>query len=476
MSLGSKLSSDILTTMLFKMSLKIRGLVFIPLLTITLSVSDYGAFVQVNSVASLIALFCLLGYDSGFVRYIHNTESESRLFTSLTIIAFITSTIGGVVVVGVASLLAQYTLQSTEYTTLFVFGGAYVVVHSMFQLARSFHRANRQIKFYSFTEALDVYLSVGFVATVVLLFNGTVEHAFLALTLVHAVVTALLFANIAYHGGFSHPSWSHIIECTRFSVGAMGNIVAGTLLHKIDRVLIGFFLGAGAVGVYSAAYSIAQLIKLFYQPINISFFPEFSKLWTEGRHHSIRQYMQLGIRYAAIIGIPSIAGFALIGENILGLLSTSDVASAGLVPLVLIAAGLLVRGIGTFYSQLFYAKGTSRIPFLVQVSTVALNTGLNWLLIPIWGITGAALTTLISFSVAAIIIALLWQREERLTPHWGEIGQMLLAAGCMMLVYAFVDLPWLAILVTAPIIYFGVLAGIGGIRKQERQSIIQAVR
>ena len=256
----------------------------------------------------------------------------------------------------------------------------------------------------------------------------------------------------------------------------MGSIVSGSLLHKIDRILIGFFLGASAVGVYSVAYSVGQLIKLFYQPITISFFPEFSKLWTDGEYDSIRSYMQSGIRYAAVIGVPSVAGFVLVGEDVINLLSTPEVAAAGHLPLILIAAGLLFRGVGSFYSNLFYVKGTSRIPLLVQFATVIVNAVMNWLLIPIMGVVGAALTTLVSFTCAAIVILLLWHQHLLIIPRWKQIGQTLLAAGCMIIVFSFVSLPWIVVVAVAPIIYFGVFIGIGGLEKQELHTAVQLLR
>lgn len=475
MSLGAKMSSDILVTALFKTSLKVRGLVFIPILTISLGVADYGAYAQVTAIGTLVGLACLLGYDSGYVRHIHETDQEARLYSSLVVVAFTTSVIGALLMTGAAGFLAGYTLQATEYTVLFAIGGLYALGHSMFQLARTYYRAKRQIKFYSFIEAADVYLSVGAVATVVLLFDGTIEHALGTLVASHLLMTGLMFVDIGRRGGLGVPTTHGVKDCTRFSVGAMGNQIAGSLLYKIDRVLIGFFLGASAVGIYSAAYSVAQLIKLFYQPISISFFPEFSELWTDEQYEDIQHYMQAGIRYAAIIGIPAVTGFTLVGEGVLNLLSTPEVANTGHSVLILIGAGLLLRGIGVFYSQLFYAMGTSKVPFMITGITVVLNIALNILLIPLLGINGAAFTTVVSFGAAALATGSLWQRYLPIRPEIGSIGRALIASGVMMLSFVFVELPWPVVVAAAPLIYFGTFIIIGGLNDREVQMLKQAV-
>ncbi|WP_331234219.1 oligosaccharide flippase family protein [Natronorarus salvus] len=476
MTLASKISTDILTTAIFKASMKVRGLVFIPLLTISLGVSDYGAFVQVNAIATLVALVCLLGYDTGYVRYIHETDEEGRLFGSLLASTLTVATAGGALVVVMSELLARYTLQTTAYTTLFAIGGAYVIVHSLFQLSRSHYQATQRVKTFSLIEAMDVYLSVGAVAVTVLVLGGGVELAFGTFVGIHLLMTLSMVGDITHRGGIGVPTSAHVVDCTRFSLGAMGNTVSGSLLYKTDRVLIGFFLGASAVGIYSVAYSVGQLIKLFYQPISISFFPEFSQLWTRGDQDRIREYLLRGIRYALLIGIPSIAGFALVGEEVMALLSTDEIAEAGSLPLILIASALLIRGIGLFYSKMFYAKGTSRIPALIQFGAAVVNVPLNVVLIPIVGIIGAALATLISFSGVALLTASLWQYEFRVVPQWSEIGLMVFAAAVMLVVFILLPLPWPVVVLTAPPVYFGVFVALGGLTGEEQRLIKQVVR
>ena len=478
MSHSTKISSDILVTTVFKVSLKVRGLLFIPLLTIFLGVSEYGAFVQVQVITSFVALVCLLGLNDGYIRYIYETERPGGLFTSLSLLVTTTGIIGASSVVALANILSKYTLQSTAYTTLFVLGGGYVLVHALFMLSRSYYRANRRIKIYSLFEVIDVYLSVIVVLLLVLIVDGDIVEVFAALLAVHTIVVIGIYAGVARDGGLARPTTEQLRPCLRFSVNSMGNIVSGSLLHKIDRVLIGFFLGASAVGIYSAAYSVGQLMKLYYQPINTSFFPEFSKLWMEEEFENIREYTRSGIRYSAMVGIPTIAGFALIGRDVLNLLSTANVAVEGFLPLLLIAAAMYCRGVGSFYSGLFFASGNSRIPFVLQFSAVVVNLLLNLMLIPLLDIVGAALATFVSFTGAAIALAALFQMRLSVLPDWSQIGRIVIASGCLFAIFWIVpiSIPWYITAVTAPIVYFGMLFTLNGIEQREVHYFLKTAR
>ncbi|MFC6835101.1 oligosaccharide flippase family protein [Halomarina ordinaria] len=476
MSLASKVSGDILVTTLFKLSLKVRGLVLIPLLTVALGVGDYGAYVQVNAIATVLSLVCLLGLDAGYVKYIHETGRPAGLFTAVTLLGGGVAALGGGALALAADPLARYTLQSASYAPLFVLGGGYVLVHTLFTLGRSHYRATRRVKRFSAIEAVDVYLSVGAVAAVVFVVEGTIVGVLLATLSVHACLTLLTYGAIAVEGGLAWPSTDQLHECVRFSLGAMGSTVSSSLLHRVDRVLVGYFLGASAVGVYSVAYSVAYLMRLYFLPVTTSFFPEFSKLWAEGDHATIRRFLNSGVRYAATFGLPSIAGFALVGSDLIGLLSTPAVAREGALALVLVAAGLFCMGLGEFYTNLFYAAGDSRVPLVVQGGTVLANVLLNWWAIPALGVAGAAATTLVTFGASVLVLGVAFQSHLRVVPDWSRLGRVVVATLAMYAAFAVVSPPWLVTLAAAPVGYFAVLFAVGGVERTDVRVVVDAVR
>lgn len=475
-TISGKLPSDILVTTVFKTSLKIRGLVLIPLLTLSLGVAEYGAFVQVLAVTTLLVNLFLLGLDSGFVRYIYTVDDSRGLFSSLVLLTLGSSSVAAIGVFLGADLLALYTLRAEEFALLFALGALYVPIEALFRMGRGYFWARRRIKLYSAIEAIDVYLSILAVAVVIIVADGTLEAAYLAFVLTHGCVAIGLLVIVIWDGGLGRPTTDGLGECLSLSLGIMGTGLSQSLLDKLDRLLLGFFVGASAVGVYSVAYKVANVLYLYFRPLTISFFPEFSKLWTDGEHERISRYSRTGIRYLLLLGLPSVAGFALIGEQLIALISTDDVARAGALPLVLISGGVLAKGIGELYTQLYFAADESRLPFLVQTTTLAANGVLNVLLIPEYQVLGAALATLFTFAGGAAVLIFLFRFPFAVSPGWSHVAKIGLAAAIMYATFFTLALPWIAVLASAPIVYLLVLLGLGELGTDELRSLLDGIR
>lgn len=476
MGLAEKVSSDILITTVIKLSLKVRGLVLIPVLTIGISVGGYGAYTQAMGIATLLGNLCVLGTDQGFVRYIHKTNRPAALFTSLLLITATASAIGATTMMFAADTLATYTLSETGFAFIFVVAALYIPATIFFQLGRAYFRAQREIKRFSVYEAIEVLLFVTCVTVSVFQFNATIAQAFGIVVAARFVTAGVIFAAIAADGGLGWPSTTALYGCLAFSIGTMGYVISQSLLDKTDRVLLGFFLGANAVGVYSAAYSVSYLMLLYFKPLSISFFPEFSKLWDEHHFETIQVYTRTGLRYVATLGFPSVAGFVLIGPSILELLSTSEVAQAGAIPLVLLSSAIFCKGAGELYIQLFFAVDEARWPATIQGGTAVLNIILNIMLIPLLGIYGAVIATLLSFGLAMLGSATLFQRWLHTPPPWDQLGRIIIATVIMYSVFSIASLPWLATLLLAPIVYIAVLISINGLKLDEIKVLLQKVR
>lgn len=93
MALEEKLSSDIVVSTLINLSQKVRGLVFIPLITKLLGTASYGAFVQVEIIARTCAMISRLGFDRALIRYAQGpTDAErGQLYLSLLLVPLVIS-------------------------------------------------------------------------------------------------------------------------------------------------------------------------------------------------------------------------------------------------------------------------------------------------------------------------------------------------------------------------------------------------
>lgn len=470
--LWQKISTDVLINTFFKLSLKVRGLVFIPLFTIGLSVADYGAQVQALGILIIAANISCLGLDMGLVSYIQEYDQDEAVIVNTVLAICLPVSIGtGLVIAAISPLLSEYTLQTGRYTLLFVAVAVYLPFEMLFRIGRAWFQAHQRLQVHGGLEALDVWLSVGSAVIAIFVLDVTIIGAFIAIILARCLSSFIAIAPVFSTVGFAKPRFSDAKRYLVFSVPAMGSGLAKHALDKTDRLLIGFFLGASAVGTYSVAYSVAYVLLILSAPLSASFYGEFTSLWEKGDRETIRRYTTSGVRYLTTLSVPAIAGLYFVGEDILSLLSTPAVATAAVLPLTLIGVSMYFRGVIELYQYLFYAASDSRTPLSVQLAMVAINVILNLAVIPYWGIVGAAATTVVSFSFGAILIHRQFSETLSITLPIKKIGRVLIATICMAAVLFVISINWLAIILVGIAVYFITLIAIGGISRREIQMI-----
>jgi O-antigen/teichoic acid export membrane protein len=173
-------------------------------------------------------------------------------------------------------------------------------------------------------------------------------------------------------------------------------LISATILinTRTDAIMLGALIGTKSVGIYTVATRGADLIALAPIVINQAIKPNLAKLYSNASHSQLQRLISKSARIAALSSLP-IAFFFICfgywylllfgaeftdGQTALSLLSMSQLIGA-----FACCAGLLLSMTG-------YERETA---ICVAISAIA-NIVLNWLLIPIFGMNGAAFATVVS--------------------------------------------------------------------------------
>ena len=476
MALSEKLSSDVIVTTLVNFSQKIRGIVFIPLITRLLGTASYGAFIQIEVIARMCSAIARLGLENALIKYSQERDG-SRLYITLTSVTLVLGSVIAVNVFLTAESISRLFLSSTEYTALFQIGSLLVPIYIAQDMGQNYYRAEMRVKRFSVLEGLKTYLNVGTVIVVLFVMNGGLFEIVVAVTLVELVFALILQGTVLRSTGLHTPSISDIGPSVRYSIPIMVGDVSGMFQDRVDRLLLGIFIGANAVGIYSIAYSVAKLLRMYALPLRVTFFPEFSRLWEEGDQESCYQYLANGTRYLIGLAVPSVVGLYLIGEQLIGLLSTPEAAAYAPTLLPIIAAGIMLIGLDTLYRQLFFASGKTLLVSIIRVGASLLNIGLNVVLIPQMGVIGAALATLLTFIIGFSVLYGLTLRNYEIIVEW-EFALKSLGAAVIMLGVAILSgiQSLILLLVLCPVVYFTVLIAIKGVHPHEARFILDLIR
>lgn len=179
-----------------------------------------------------------------------------------------------------------------------------------------------------------------------------------------------------------------------------------TKLHTaIDAVILGFMMSDTAVGYYSAASKINRIIYLVIATTLSTFMPRGSYYLENGRHGEYRKMAHKCESLTVFFALPASAGLFLLAEPLLVLFCGEQYLPAVSTMKVLCPI-IFVLAFGTFLNQIVIVpQRKEKIGLISQIVAVFLNISLNLLFIPLWGVFGAALATLIVESVITLIKA-----------------------------------------------------------------------
>lgn len=178
----------------------------------------------------------------------------------------------------------------------------------------------------------------------------------------------------------------------RFNLPLIPHYLSGVILVQADRIMIGYYCGDAAAGIYSLAYTISLLLNIFISSINSTFVPwEYRKL----KAKNLTEIRNIVSAIIILLGGLTIV-FILVAPEMIYLIGTDEYYdSIQVIPLIMISTFAIM--IYTLYANIeFYYEKT----WLVMISsTIAAITNivLNSIYIPIYGMTAAGYTTLISY-------------------------------------------------------------------------------
>lgn len=185
---------------------------------------------------------------------------------------------------------------------------------------------------------------------------------------------------------------------------------AQMLTQHADFLVLGLFAGSADVGVYRVASQTALLVGLPLAAINLGLAPLFSRLHAEGRGAELERAVRAGGRTALAFSlIPAIA-LIFFGERLLGLVFGEEFARGATLLTILVGAQL-VNCVAGPVGLLMNMTGHERYTFAAFAASAVTNTGATFVLTPLLGLEGAALSNALGVAVWNLVLTYLARRR-----------------------------------------------------------------
>lgn len=416
-------------------SLLSRGLsiFLVPLYTRALSPSDYGSFDMLIVFGALVNLTVALEISQGVARFYAAEKDENKKVqyasTSLWF-SFICYSCFFILTVLFAPVLSPLIVGRADMVSVFRLGMAYISANGMFCLVQNQFRWELRSKQYAICSMLVTITTTSLVILLAYVLKWGLYGLLLGM-----LGGALLGCMYGINGLKGSYRWifkgERLKEMLLFSLPLVPSGVAVFISNYVDRLMINHFLSLADLGVYGIGFRLSSVVGL----VMVGFQSALTPLIYTNYHLSDTP-RQIGVIFRSFLFFAFLMFFCLAGfsKEILRLFTTPKFYGAADVVVFLVPA-VLLSSMYIFAPGIGIAKKT-HLALLINLIGAMFNACSNYILIPTFGIQGAAIATMMGYVFVFFLYVILGQSLYPVIYDWFVVAKGLIATiVCLLLVY-----------------------------------------
>ena len=370
---------------------------------------QFGLFSYVLAFTAIFGGIAKLGLGGIMVRELVNYPEKRDTYLGT---AFWLKFIGAFIVMGLMVAIMPFTSNDSQ-TNLFIFIITAGLIFQSFEVVEFYFQSQVMAKIVSICKVAQLGLSsaikIYLVITQAELLSFVLVTAFDALSL--AVSYAIAYRLKKDHPPFyKHFTLSIAKQLLKDSWPLIFSAIVVMIYMRIDQIMIKEMLGEYEVGIYSAAVRLSEAFYFIPMLITASLFPAIlnaKKQSEELYHQRLQKLYSLMVWIAISIALP----MTFLSDWLIFFLFGQSYQEAGQVLMIHVWASIFVF-LGVASSKWFLAENLQKLTFVNTSVGAIINVILNLILIPDFGVLGAAYTTLISYGVAAYFMSSIWKRSR----------------------------------------------------------------
>jgi len=378
-----------------------------------LNASGYGAYMYVITWINFLTLVSVLGFDTASLRFVPQYIAKKEvklalgfivrskqivLFTSLCIIVAMSS-----------YLLVDKQNLGIELYQVFIVGLALLPIHSLIRINGSVLQG---------LQCLLLSLTIQVIIRPILIATGVVtafyycnnKETLVEAAMISNVLSGLVVAiclslylkrrlvkiEVGQKAKFNTKNW------IKTALPLLLNSGFHVVLAQGDILLIGYLLNAEQVGLYAAANKTASLVIFILTAVNSVAAPMISQLYGEGDMRKLQRVATISARVTFVVSLPICLTLMVFNEYIISMFGEEFI--KGGVVLSILSGAQLITALTGSVGYILIMTGNQNRAIGILAGAAIINLSLNVLLIPEYGIVGAAIATVASTLIWNILM------------------------------------------------------------------------
>ena len=398
---------------------RVLAIILLPLYTSYLTTADYGQVEIVSSLTAVAAIVLQLGVASAFFRFYFDAKDDAAKLTVVRTSFWFTmgsATAGLILGIVLSGWIGDTLKLGNNATTLVIAGAVGLWAQTNYQQLTALFRVEERSTQYAIASVANVLITVvAMVVFVAVLHWGAAGLLVGNFTGTLIVYFALVFYRSEQLGlEFSLPLFRRM---QGFGMPLVPSALALWAIGFIDRQFVNHYKGLGEAGVYSTAIKVASVITFVMIAFRTAW-PAFAYS-IEDDGEAKRTYSFV-LTYLLAVASWAALFLGALAPWLVALLTTPKFQRADQGVALLAFAFAIYAG----YTVLAIGSGRARKTQLNWVVTgvgAAINVGLNFWLIPKWGMVGASISTLVSYVALFVGMTLYAQSVYRVAYQWRRV-------------------------------------------------------
>lgn len=408
--------------------------ILLPVYTKYYSPQDIGMLTLLQSISFFLLVIYALGMETSFMKFFieeKNIKMKSEIYSSTMIFLLLFSIVVSSVIFFLSDKVVAFFEFSDVNTSILLLKILCVlmVADTVYRFPLLLFRAELNAKTYAYINLLTFIVNI--ISNIVLIvFLEMGIEAILYSYILSVAVT--LIVSILMTGRYLtfRVSAARIRIMLKYGNKFIYIGLCLILIDMSDRFFLKYFFNEKVVGIYWANYRLATVMSLVIAAFKFSWTPYFLNLSDNQENKKIISNI---FTYFCFAGLSLFLIFSLLIDqfvkiNVLGIqfLDEKYIHGLSIVPLVLLAY-FFSGAYSTLNAAPFFTDKTFLI-LIISAAGLLVNIAMNFLLIPVMEMNGAAVSTLITYFTMFVIMYYYSQKIYRIDYEWKRIFKISLLA------------------------------------------------
>ena len=437
---------------------------------------EFGRLYLAQSVRDIFLLFVTFGGNYLVAKSVsREKEKTGQILADIVAMRFAFAVISIIAMVAFASI-AEYPGEVQIMVLVFGLGmlwaGALTTLFGCFM-------GHELIKYTSVGSIAErVFVSIVAVAAILLGAGGIVISIIIVVGTLLNFIILVRYSKIIIPA-LPPPRWAGIKQQAKNGVPYFMFTVFSTIYYRIDTLMLAKYSPEAVVGWYGGAFRLFDVWNFFPAILTTTVYPVLSRLWSEGEAQHKRT-MHKSLEIMLMVGVPLSFGAIFFAENIIGLFYGLKAYAPSVGVLQILSAGLIFLYIDMSLGTTLLSSDKQKQMSLISLGAIPLKVGMNYFFIPYFQVShanggiGSALTTMLT--EVCVMTAMLTQLPRGMLSGFRlsvPLKVVFSAGGMIGLLWLgqISGIPWLALVVIGPFIYFPLVYVMRTFEPQEQDMI-----